>query len=234
MVQGLYDVAPLKAAKRSHALSLANERPFAGTYIVFCPWTGNIPFSKSTPRRRMFFPSVPGDPHTMLCTLKPAPSLSPGVHTTALLQSRRLPKPEYEFQMLFETKQNKTKQNKTKQNKTPVTRSTSLSAVRDLERFSSCMNLMPHSLNSSLSHFCLSVDRFPPSLQHCRFSLLQFISTHPAPVILSPCNHREPSASPQIDFLNIPNDVTSTELCLRDKDSPPSAYFSSILTPPKA
>ena len=32
-------------------LSLAHERPFAGAYRVFCPWRGNVAFTKGTPGR---------------------------------------------------------------------------------------------------------------------------------------------------------------------------------------
>jgi len=49
---------------------------------------------------------------------------------------------------------------------------------------------------------------------------------------LSPSDHGDPSPSPQIDVLGVPSDLTSIQLCSRDKESPGSPYCSAILTRP--
>lgn len=185
------------------------------------------PFPEVLHKGECSLPVCPGDPHPMLCTPGPAPSLSPEAHTTTLLQtkSHTSKTSELELQMPFEKKtKQKTCDTQYFSLHSPWSREVSLLYEPDATL----------SQPLSLSHFCLSVDRFPSPLQHCCFYLLQFTSTNLTPAVLFPSHCGDPSDSPQIDFLYVPNDLTSIELCLRDKDSPESAYFSVILTPPEA
>ena len=62
--------------------------------------------------------------------------------------------------------------------------------------------------------------------------LPQFTFTHLSSAMLSPCNFGDPSATLQLYFLNIPSNLTSKQLCLRDKERPGSSYLCTILTPP--
>ena len=133
---------------------------------------------------------------------------------------------EFELQMLLSNKE-------TYKQRKATTLNTSHAPVPGLKRFSSCVNLMPHFINPSLFLSLLSVQR-----KHCLPSMaLPFFSPlihfmHLAPATLSPSNCGDPSATPQIDILGVPSDLTSIQLCLRDEQSPGSPYFSTILTPP--
>lgn len=89
----------------------------------------------------------------------------------------------------------------------------------------------PLSLPLSVSPFSHSVERAPCPLQQQYFSHPQFASIHLTLAMLSPSNCAEHSPNPQISFLGIPNDLTSIQLCLRDKANPRPAYYSAILTP---
>ena len=185
------------------SLSSASKRPFAGAYRIFCPWKGNIPSSESIPGMgNVLSQCAPRDPYTTLCTQEPAPSFS----LVALLwrMSHTSKTSEFELQMLFA--------------KNPAILSTSLSSVCGLQRFSSCMNPTPHSFNPSffLSLLCLHRN-VPCPPWHCCFSHPQFSSMHLTPATLSPLNHGDPLASTQIDFLSVPSDMTSIQLCLKDR-----------------
>lgn len=84
----------------------------------------------------------------------------------------------------------------------------------------------------SLSPFSLPVESVPSPPQHGSFSLPQFTSMHFTPAMLSPSNHGNPFSNPEIYFLSVPSDLTSIQLCYRDKKSPGTPCFSVILTSP--
>ena len=167
--------------------------------------------SKSTPGRGIFSSKMPQRSlvRTGLSTPEPAPT-SPGVPATAPLwkKSHTSKISEFEFQMLFVKQTNK-------QTNNTATLSIPHSPVHGPERFSSCANPMPHSLNPSLFLFLfLSLQRKVslPSMAPPFFSP-QFTFTHLTPAMLSPSNHGDTSASLQIDFLGVPSDLTSIQLC---------------------
>ena len=174
-----------------HLCPLLTDGFVLGLGRVFRPWDSNIPCSKSTPGRGMFSPNAPRV--SLYHAMYPgAISLFPRKPQLCSWESHTLPKPEFEFQMLFEKQQNKTKQTANKQRNTcgpfvyflppsPMVR----------EGFLFCELSAP--LFLFVSSLC-GKGSLPPWHRH--FSVTQFTSTHLAPPMLSPSDSGDGSATP--------------------------------------
>ena len=139
----------------------------------------------------------PGDPYTMLCTLGPVPCFSPGVYSTALLRrnSHTSKTSEFELHKLFAKK---------------LQHSVPLGPQSVVQRGFPLVQTRYHTLLTPLCLPFLSLWKgFPSLLRHHCFSLPQFTSMHLIPTMLTPDNLGNCSASPQVNFLGVPNDLTS-------------------------
>lgn len=100
--------------------------------------------------------------------------------------------------------------------------------------FSSCVHPTPDSLNPSLFVSLSSPHRNgPPPLRGTTVFLSPNSLKHTS-YLQGPCapNHTGPSSHIPINFLGVPSDLTSTELCWRDQESPwppPSLPLNSSL-----